>query len=628
MSYFIPDYTGEAPDHKINNDNYTLFKVGQKIIFPNGPVFLKNIKVKNASDVSIVYKNGTVWEATESDHDQTAMAKAISANSAFVDILVTSITIKSLEGNSRLNVLMDYQKLYPVAYKSSVGENGSVDLNPELLISMLERMSNLEASLGTSASKFISPTPVVIKLLKFDIHGTLSDNLIKDEIHLINTFTKYTLIRPSHGAFFKDSVTVKIKDTDVALVKNVDYTIVGVNRTHTKQTNNVSGVYNFIHILKEISDKVAINYHAVGGETTTVEMREIVDNLNNVNNYLGAKSFLTTESLANSNPLLFVKNNLTKLEERVRTLIIDKAPTYNDSTANDSYRRNLTSTDGKHHWYTIASLYKVDGSDDIFTSDRITFRIKLITSGLMADITVAFDSVTKNMVITSDNVLQKLGYELFGSTTTVPAQMPQFRVIWNKQATTEYSGALLQLGISHLGALSDVMGIEDRSGLASTWILDGTAGPVTPADDTVILPDKMSTWVSTSSTSFKVDAMMPIKERYCAIDGSFIMSSLDKNVAKQTLLSDEFNIASIKNIQLIFQHGNNYYPVIVNMLSKDNNSYGLVDLSTGNVNSTELSVIIKPNTTTNKPELYIGPTWNINNTPLASRHLRYVLIGV
>lgn len=584
MTYFTPDLSGTSENYKVDNDIYRLYVQGQKIVFENSPIFLHTLNISFLSDANAVLVNGVDWEAQVDDIDYTQMSKAKKADPSFAFTLLKSITIIRDLSGGEIDVNMSYQKFFPVVYKTAFGLEGTVDLTPELLIDMLGRINNMETAIGIAGSPTVSPSQISARLLDFDQHGTNPNNLIEEEPHTVNTFNHLNLIRPAQGAFFKDSVVVSITDTEEVLVEGVDYVIVGFNRAHTKETQNTSGVYDFIHITRAMALEVLVTYHAVGGDVTVADMDAVVKELNNVTEYLGTRSFLTPQSLASSTPYQTLANKIITLEDKMRILAASGTPSYGDSTNGQTVVKQLQAADIQPHWYTIAELYQVEGSNDIFVSDRARFRMKLVGAKLMADVTVAVDLTMPRdkLIVTSSNVVQDLKYELFGASEAGAVVMPQFRIIWNDEGGSPLSGIFLQIGVA-LPGLTDTLAIEDYSGIQSAWkFLPSPGTPEAPADDSVVLPDGASNWDTLSASSFSLIKTMPTQKPYRAWEGATAVSALDLSNDLTHLLPNNFLIHDVKNIVLMLRdtaNGNRNYSVKIPMVKTDEDTiYGQADL--------------------------------------------------
>lgn len=558
MGYFTPDLSGSLLAYKVTNDPFTLFQQGQPIEFKNSPIFADTLEVSLLSAPDVLLINGVDWEITSDDIDYTAMSRMKNEDAAFNRQLIKSITIIRSIAEPQ-NVLMSYQRLYPVTFQSDIGNDGSVELSPQLILEMQGEINSLKSMIAGGITGIATPGTITPKLLPVDIHRENAGNIITGEVQSVDVFSGISVIRPAQGSFFADSVSVRREGTDTDLIKGTDYQIFGLNVAKTKATNDTGGIYDFILISYEYAGNIEVTYHAVGGDVTVADMTVVVSELNNISEYLGQKAFLTPQSLAATPDLQNLNNRLELMEARVRILSQSGNPNYGDSTNGAVVKRTVNAVDVQHHWYNIAKLYKVDGSDDIYTTDRARFRIRLVGAKLMADVEVGVDlTLTRNpFVVTTANVVQDLGYTLFGDASANPVTMPQFRVIYN-DAGSLTSGVYLQMGMA-LPSLSDVIAIEDTSGIESAWLLlinsDDVANPQSPNDDTVTLPDGASIWDSVNADSKALVTTMPTPHAYRAWDGAMAITTFDTggtDTELSNLLPGAFRIEDVQALELIF----------------------------------------------------------------------------
>lgn len=634
-NYFTPDLTGTLDDYKVTQDAYVAFFTGQVIEIEAAPVFLSSIVVTMLNNPEVVLVNGVDWEAQATDHDNTAMAKARLSDSEFAETLVQSITIlKDLSGGP-ISINLSYQKLYPVASKASVGPDGGIDLTPALVADILARLSATELLLGGS-SDVIIPGEVTPTLLAYDPNGINTDNVVTGETHTVNTFNHLVLIRPIHGSFFRDSVTVQITDTEEVLVEGVDYQIKGLDAAHTAKTLNTSGVYQLIHFIREFAGSVTIGYHAIGGQVTIESMESLFAAVNNVSNYLGSRAFLTTDLLAQSQPYLSIVNRMTRLENQVRSLATVGQATYADATNGLSVVKQLTAANTQRHWFTLAKLYQVEGAADVFVADRGKFRIHLVNAGLMADIAVAVNLEAAHadniLQVTADNVIQNIGYELFGA-ADVPSSivMPEFRVIWNDVGGSPLSGALLQIGLV-LPSLTETLAIEDYSGVESAWIM-ASGGATVAADDSVALPDTASTWTEVGVDSYSAVQMMPSQRPYRAWEGSQVVSGLDHSVPLVTVLPDHFRLQDVKETTLVLEDvgpGVKYSLKVPMVKVSEDKVTGIVNMQGIEGAGATDGILVTIERVLGVPQLSVGPIeGNAFDAVQYTEHtLQYVLVKV
>jgi len=471
-------------------------------------------------------------------------------------------------------------------------------------------MAGLESLVGGGSSQVV-PGPIAPTLLAFDQNKTNPDNLVEDQEYVVDVFSHKNLIQPVQGAFFRDSVVVTIVDTEEVLVEGVDYVIQGCNTALTRQTQNPSGVFHFVRITREMAATVAVTYHAVGGVVSPDVMADIVGQMNSITGYLTDRAFLTGPSLQSSLLYQGLLNRMTTLEDRMRSLATSGSPNYGDSTNGITRVRALAALDTQMHWYTIAKLYQVDGSDDIFRADRARFRLHLVAAKLLADVLVGVDLTLPRdkFSLSVVNVVQNTGYELFGGESDAASGivMPQFRIIWNEDEGVSTAGVLLQIGLT-LPGLTDTLAIEDYSGIESAWIfVPSTGSPEAPSDDTITLPDESGIWDSEDGDSYQIVRTMPTAKPYRVWEGSVALSSLDLDAEITHLLPAHFRAEDITEIQLVVTDADDApYVIKVPMVSSAaNTASGRAGLNGTEGGANDLQINFVDNAGT--AELYVGP---------------------
>lgn len=602
-SLLVMDLTGANPDYKVELDLFRVTKAGQKITFRE-PVFGASIVIVNQASQSTSYVRPTDWTWEAEDIDETALAKAQVSDSTFTSTLVKSITWKGVV-SAAFTISMTYQKLYPVESRFRVGADGTVNLTPGLVYDVVQRLNNLELVLS-GGSLSVVPTEINPRLLPLDIKkATPATNVIEDEIHRVDVFNNVSLIQPLHGAFFRDSVTVTDVGSEETLTEGTDWVVRGLHRGFMRETPNTSGVYTLIHVIREMVGDLKITYHAVGGDVSIDSVREITTTVNDISSFLGQRSYLTATGLVRTAPFISLNQTLQRLEAQVRNLATSGAASYADATHGTSVRRSLTTRDTALHWWNIAELYQVDGATDIFTADRLRFRLQVPDFKLMADVNLAVDlGLSYNRFqISIDNVVHDLGYELFSDTATANANTisyPQFRVIWNRDPDTgnDVTGAYLQLGLN-LPGTTGIVSIEDRSGTESAWKLVPAANtqPEEHADTAVTLPDGSSTWTAGDTNSLSEIRMMPTLRPYLFWEGSSALSTWDYDNTVAARVPGTFRIEDVRAVDLVIRDGatTQAYVIRVPMISLAANiATGRAEPSRGSAStSDELRVTLR-----------------------------------
>lgn len=550
--YYSPDLTGAAPDYKVEGEYFTLFKTGQKLVFDT-PVYEASLTLHTTGLGAALLPKGIDWVVNDDDIDTTAMSKIKNVDLAFDQVLLRSITIiRPL--SVALRVELRYQQLYAVTSRSAVNNNELVELTPDLILELLQRVADVETRTA-SIDDHQADTTARPKLLALDPHGTDPDNQIADEVHTVNVFAKKNILRPIAGSFFRDSVVLRIVENNRLLNEGEDYMVFGCNLGKTKTSDNTSGVYEFILLTYPYAGDVELDYRAYGGEVTLADVSMIHERVNNIAEYLTTTKFLTPGSLVYATPFVHHENRLTALETDMRILQSGN-PDYGDTSNGSAVVRRLRAVDANHHWWTIATLYQVDGSPDVITADRMRFRVELTTAAILADVDVALNiALADPMAVSAGAVLQDLGYTLFGAVSGLPVPMPQFRAIWNDDPAG--TGVALQIGLS-LPTLHEVVGIEDRSGIESGWkLVPSNTVELLPQDTAVLLPDGATLWDPANADSRRAVHMMPCrKEGYLAWAGAQDVTSFAGADPAFALdphkLPGVFVISDIHEVELLF----------------------------------------------------------------------------
>lgn len=551
MSYYTPDLTGSLPTYATANDIYTVFIPQQRICFDK-PIFLTSLQVIRIGTVNTPMVQGVDWITTPAeDTDYTAMSRIMNGDPSFSQILIKSIEIISTAPQP-YRIACSYQQLYPVPSSIAMSQIGMIELTPDLIINILQRLSVVETDIAgipnVTAQSTITP-----KLLALDVNGTLSANIIT-EAQTVNVFQGQNVIRPTCGAFFANSVQITLSGS--LLVPNVDYLVFGFDASMTRTTTNTSGVYNFILVLRSYTGSLSLTYHAYGGAVTLYDMNAVYQQLINVNQFLTSAQFLTGATLGTNLVVQSLLSRITTLETTMRNLINQGSPNYSDSTGNGtSGLWKLQSNDTNLHWWTVASLYTVAGSSQVITADRMHLRLQLQNAHLSADVFINVDTTLPNpFQIDAISVNQNLGYVPFTSYGTSPVCIPEFRIIYNTTLASP-SGILLQIGLA-LPTLIETLSIQDLSGTESCWILMPPSGiiNVLPMDGMVTLPNIAYVWDAVGSSSVQYSHMMPNDTGYLVWGGSVLLSTMNAVSPNMlnALLLPTFQISDIAKLRLEF----------------------------------------------------------------------------
>ena len=555
MPYYSPDLTGSLPDYAVTADIYTVFTNYQRIDFGTS-VFLNSLSIHILGAGSPAFVYNTDWTIVDTiDIDYTEMSRMKNIDPTFNASLIKSIIVIS-PTTLPYKITCAYQQLYPVPSSIAVSQNGAVELTPDLITDILNKVSNLQLVLSGVPSTVATSTANP-KLLAVDVNETNSANLISGEIQTVNVFQNQNVIRPTCGSFFPDSVILTSPGSSTPWVEGTDYVFFGADLPKIKMTTNTSGVYNFILVLKQYAGNVNLTYHAFGGDVTLYDMNALYTELYNITNYLGNSNFLTASSFGSNPVVLGLINRIATLESEMRNLINSGSPNYSDATGNGtSIVTKIRSVDENLHWWTIASLYQVAGSSAVVVADRMYFRIQLLNANLAADVYVNVNLNLENpYTIDSISVNQDLGYVPFTSYGTDLVVTPQFRIIYNT-GEANASGILLQVGL-RLASLTETISIQDLSGSESAWILaSGSSVAILPQDGMVTMPNTAQTWDPTYGYSQQITHLMPNKTGYLAWGGAQALSGMSTGGTTLTALIDKYFVLSdITKIRLEFTEG-------------------------------------------------------------------------
>lgn len=521
-SYYIPDITGIDPRYKVNNDIYTVTRTGMILDFDT-PIYYDTLKIVSSQD-------GSVWSDPSnysiSVRDDTAESRAHNMDSSYSYRLVRSIVINT-NVITPFQISVSYQRFYPPTPTDPISsEDGVVNLTPALISNMLRRLLSVEnKSLMVGASSI--PTDGKVIALQYDINGTNPSNQITDEIHSVNTFNGQNIIFPTQGAFFKDSVSISINGNN--LVRDKDFIVGKFDRYRTEVSTNRSGIYRCIVLLTSYAgDNLNLSYHAVGGKATVEDINRLEASQQDIVKFLNGNQYLTSPMLRDDPFLNGLSNRISLMEKEMRAF--SQTPTYGKTSSGTTVTRTLKTNDTQLHWWTIASLYTVDGQNEVFTADTFKAHIEMPDRHFQADVIINVDIKNPNfpMKISSSNVLYDQGYSINGKNKTI--NIPPtilFRIIYNETSDNS-SGVLLQIGTS-IPSLVERFGITDNSGVESAWYLalPQSNDAALPNDVTPItLPNDTRVWSETGNQSYSAISTLPLSEGYLVTSGSIDLTDI------------------------------------------------------------------------------------------------------
>jgi hypothetical protein len=512
--YYLPDLTGQNPAYLEVDVPCGIYAFGIKIPFDGSAIFEDSLVFTYTDGTGRVLTKGVDWTVETDDIDMSAMNRAHVEDMSFSKRLIKSVTIPATSTAVGQIVAATYQKFNVPNPGVDLDDGTPLELTPDVIRSMQSTLALLSQKVanvtGTVSVPSASPN-----VLPFDLNGTRAGNVITNEPAAINTVAGVRLIRPEYGDFFANSVSVTFNGQPLAYPTDYDFAVVS---PLTKQTTNTSGIYKYIRVLATVSGTVNVTYHAVGGEVQPTDVTALVSQLADIRAFLNTNTFVTESALGATGLMQAIMARTVALEDDVRRLM-SGPPTYGDAntTSGSATTRPILASDSDLHWYTIASLYKVSGSDDVVRADQFKGRVYLPDLNIALGFTLDFNmNQTRNPVsLLTESLVFDPGYVLFGDQSVNAPQWPMLRVVWNTVAGS-FSGAFLQFGIP-LPTLSTRMVVESTSSAESCWLLvkdneilpGGSVSSYTsPSDDGFVLPNQSSVW-SSSSGSSKSEMLTP-----------------------------------------------------------------------------------------------------------------------
>jgi hypothetical protein len=529
-SYFLPDLTGTDTDYLQTNIPIYIYQVGQVVEFKISPVFASSLVLKLTDGSNSTLTRNVDWVINSSDIDQTAMSQAYMKNADFADTLVKSITILTTKGVGK-RLAATYQEFYLTVPNRIFDDGQPFEITPDLIKTLQSGLADVRQQMAQVTS-VVTPQDSVPPLLPFDIGGTRAGNVITNETVTVNTVAGAKVIRFRQGAFFADSVVLTYQGTK--LNPATDYLPIGLSPL-TKSTSNVSGIYQYILLNGTYTGEVIATYHAVGGEPQIDDIKAVYDLATAIKTYLNGSKLITPETIPNTPAFRAIVARQNALEADMRKLL-SGSPTYGDQSSGATVIRPIATTDANFHWWNLASLYQVQGSTDIITADQFRGRVFLPSSKISLDFTVDvnLDQTRLPVSFTTNSLVFDPTYTPFAAVSVNAPVYPLVRVIWNYDGVA-FSGAILQIGLP-VPTLLDRLVVENMSTTESCWLLN-TDGAITsnastgtansPSDTAVTLPDGLSVWSPTGSSSLQITCVPKYDKGYLAYSGSSVaLSSL------------------------------------------------------------------------------------------------------
>lgn len=628
--YFEYDLTGQNVLYKTDNDIRLIITADQKIEFSR-PVYADSIQMTLLGTINRTMLVNVDWAVAADDIDYSSMAEMQLIDDTFDKILVKSITIIKPYAGYKYKIGMVYQSNLPVISKIVLDPTKErLDVSPELILDMVETIRRHELLLAPvkDIHTIVETNPL---LLEVDLTMENTSNFIQNEIHLVNVPEGISSIHPIGGAYYGDSLKVYSNSTGALLVEGEDYVKFGSNLHKTKLCSVTSGVYEFILLKKAFVGEVKIDYHAFGGDPTLNDIRALYENQDNMLDYLVNAEIMTASTVGDAPSIVLMRNKILQLEEEMRRLIATGRPSYGDMSNGRCLKKRIAADDTALHWWTIAKLFKVEGSDQVVLSDTMKLRFTSLLTQFAFDaiVNVNITNPTNKLNVTCLSATYPKGYVPFEDYSELENIIrPQFRIIWNEN-TVEGSGIYLQVGLRLKTVREETIAVEDWSGNESCWILiPDPEVSVLPEDDTLTLPSGNHVWDTMNPDSRQVSYMTPFPDGHIVWAGSEALNRPNsgwKNFTLVHLLEDDTDIKNIRKIRIDLEEvGANNFPITLDVVPGSENLVGS-GAFTYNGKPAYINAMLTRNQVTKKLELSVnaditaGPTSNQLN-------MRHVLI--
>jgi hypothetical protein len=626
MGYLTPDLTGNDPLYRVSNFVRVISRTDQKFKFDTSVVYSGrhkvdieegrvtegislNVHLLGTLTIPLIYGQDWVILPDDIDEDETAQIKVQYPN--FLLELVKSITIiRNLVTDVRINV--EHSRLYPLQYRASYYKTEPLEVTPNLIADIIEKVEYLtQLTYPVHNVHTVSDLPKPL-LLEPDPYQIRPENLIINEHHLINVPDNKFIIHPIAGPFFKDSLKVvyhPVIGADQTLKEgsDEDYLIFGLESKRTQIASNPSGIYRFILIRKILVGSIYITYHAYGGDPTLQDAYSLNELVNNIISHINQAKYLTPDSLTQTSVITQMLIRMNNIEDTMRRLLTQGKPTYGDVTRGTLLKR-ITAIDTDLHWYTIAELYKVEGSPEVILADTFHFRFQSIISKYMFEAIVGVDITNPNnpfdISILSENY--PLGYIPFENYDDLDYMIrPQLRIIWNEN-TGQSSGILLQLGWQLKNAAEETIAIEDLSGLQSCWrLINEQSAAIGPEESLVQLPHPDHVWEPINPDSQHIAKLIPFKRGTLVWAGTQLLNEhagTQHFTLQDHFLEDKTNISTLSKARLDLveesapgiTHFN--YPIFIDFSYEDTFKKGYINFEY-NGKSARLILRIEPDAT-------------------------------
>ncbi len=493
------DISGSDPIYYVDTYNRVLYKSPQKLEF-DVPVFVNStfeiIDTGGGVPTNLVLNTDFIISPDDIDTDAIAFVKSIDIT--FDLILVKSITVVRPYVEDR-RILCKFNQLHASNISYTNINTDPVNITPELIGEMISEISYLQQMiLATPDNSTIQSNGT--RILDEYINGDNNANIITDELHTVNVIDDISRVRPVYGTFFKDSVTITNLIGDI-----LEYEVLELDIERTERSTNTSGIYSIINIISPMVGDIKVSYRACGGVPDIISSRDMKDTIANIENYIVDTTFVTSGTMSNVPIITTVLNKIQQMENDMRLLLQNGLPSYGDVSTGTAVLKKLIAIDTNIHWWSIATLYRVEGSETDIIADVLKFRIKSLYADMMFECSVAVNtetSASNRMVVRCAN--ENISDSLF------EVSVPMLRLI-EVTSGSGYSGVVLQLGMKlGAGILQETVDIEDMSGKESCWkMVPFVANSINPEDDNILMPDEVSTFVSGSNGHLVDSVVVP-----------------------------------------------------------------------------------------------------------------------
>ncbi len=507
-NYTAPDLSGILPEYHVDTYQRMIYKSPQKLEF-KVPVFENDLlEVILLGTVPTPLIKGADWIVEVDDIHDDAISVAKSIDPAFDDVLLKSVTIiRSYAEDYSVQLKFNQLTADVISYARLNSLTNDLEVTPTLVSNMIEQIEYLQQMI-LNADDSYSEQSSFAKILNIDTTGEDPANLIEDEEHDINTFGAVQFINCIYGAFYEGNLILKNGQTD-EIINPENYKILEPDLAKTRNSSHPSGVYRSIKLEMDFVGIIKVTYQAYGGSTDILSMNHVKDRINIIEGFLSGNSFITPNTLHADPVVIRMLDKIQSMEGQMRLLLQNGLPSYGDVTTNTSVLKKITAADDLKHWWSIASLYRVDGSNENVVADVFKFRIKTLHSNMMFECSVAVNLaesyVGERFQVTCNN--SSLPRDVL--TTTLPT----LRLIGVREGGI-YTGVVLQIGMNVGQALlQETLAIEDISGKESCWILVPFQAPsINPEDSGVLMPDGVSVYTPGGTHSFTYNNIIPFNK--------------------------------------------------------------------------------------------------------------------